>query len=209
MQAAIDRTKYLSDAEVRQLRTVTEAASITDLQHGRRQGVVTWALVNVALLTGLRVSEIARIMCGDIDAKRGFINVHRAKRRSKIEEPLAIPKELVSHLREFVAWKKVVDEAIDAEAPLFSGERGALHVEGLQRIWKRAIARAGLPRYSIHAARHTMAVHLLSRTKNLRQVQKQLGHADPGTTASMYADVRFDEMQAGVTDLYSATDGGS
>lgn len=207
MPAAIDRTKYMSESEVRQLRTVSEAASITDLQHGRRQGVVTWAVVNVALLTGLRVSEIARIRCGDIDAKRGFINVHRSKRRNKVQEPLAIPKELVLHLREFVVWKKVVDEATDAEAPLFSGERGALQVEGLQRIWKRAVAHAGLPRYSIHAARHTMAVHLLSRTKNLRQVQKQLGHADPGTTASMYADVRFDEMQAGVTDLYSTADG--
>lgn len=30
--------------------------------------------------------------------------------------------------------------------------------------------------------------------------------ADPATTANMYADVRFDEMQAGVTDLYSTAD---
>lgn len=31
----------------------------------------------------------------------------------------------------------------------------------------------------------------------------------PATIANMYADVRFDEMQAGVTDRYSADDGGS
>ena len=37
---------------------------------------------------------------------------------------------------------------------------------------------------------------------NLRQVQKQLGHASPATTANMYADVTFDEMKDGVTGLY-------
>jgi hypothetical protein len=29
-----------------------------------------------------------------------------------------------------------------------------------------------------------------------------LGHADPATTANMYADVSFEDMRAGVTALY-------
>ena len=79
-------------------------------------------------------------------------------------------------------------------------------MQGLQQIWKQAIARADLPKeLSIHSARHTMAVHLLRKTKNLRQVQKQLGHTDPATTANMYADVSFEEMQEGVTELYPAS----
>ena len=47
-----------------------------------------------------------------------------------------------------------------------------------------------------------MAVHLLKKTGNLRQVQKQLGHASPATTANMYADISFEDMQNGVTGLY-------
>ncbi len=47
-----------------------------------------------------------------------------------------------------------------------------------------------------------MAVHLLKETKNLRQVQKQLGHSSPTTTANMYADVSFSDMGAGVDRLY-------
>ena len=31
--------------------------------------------------------------------------------------------------------------------------------------------------------------------------------ADPATIANMYVNVCFDEMQAGVTDLYSAANG--
>ena len=81
--------------------------------------------------------------------------------------------------------------------------RPALAHRGLQVIWHRAIERAGLPReLSIHSARHSLAVHLLKKTSNLRQVQKQLGHADPATTANTYADVSFEDMQAGVKGLY-------
>jgi site-specific recombinase XerD len=37
---------------------------------------------------------------------------------------------------------------------------------------------AGLLReLSIHCARHSMALHPLKKTRNLRQIQKQLGHA--------------------------------
>ena len=78
---------------------------------------------------------------------------------------------------------------------------------GLQQIWKRAVEIAGLPKeLSIHSARHTVAVHLLKKTGNLRQVQKQLGHASPATTANMYADVTFDDMREGMAGLYRAAE---
>lgn len=129
----IDRNKYMDMKEARQLRTVTEARSITDLRAGRIGGVRAWMLVDLALSTGLRVSEMA----------------------------------------------------------------------ALQRIWKRSVKLAGLPKeLSIHSARHTIAVHLLKKTGNLRQVQKQLGHASPAITANMYADISFEDMQNGVTGLY-------
>ncbi|MHC4708792.1 MAG: tyrosine-type recombinase/integrase [Planctomycetota bacterium] len=60
-----------------------------------------------------------------------------------------------------------------------------------------------LPRGSIHCARHTIVVHLLRKTKNLRQVQKQLGHTSPVVTANMYADVSSADMQAGLEELYA------
>ena len=90
------------------------------------------------------------------------------------------------------------------KGPLFVGCRGPLTAQGLQRIWKAAVRRAGLPaELSIHSARHTLAVHLLRKTGNLRQVPKQLGHSSPATTANMYADVSFEDMQTGVTGLYA------
>ena len=203
MMVPIDRAKYMDEREAKLLRTVTEHWALTDLRKGRRQGVVTWAVVDVALQTGLRVSELAALRVGGFDPRRQCLKVDRAKRRSRRQESLALSRDLTEHLAEFIAWKRDAGEETSAEAPLFVGKRGPLTDRGLQVIWQRAVERAGLPKeLSIHSARHTMAVHLLRKTSNLRMVQKQLGHASPATTANMYADISFEDMQAGVDGLY-------
>ncbi len=200
---AVDRQKYMDDDEARRLRTVTEAWAITDLKDGRKTGVLAWAVVDTALSTGLRVAELVALTVGDFDARRGALKVVRRKRRKRVTETIALSRELTRHLAEFIAWKKTVDQPAGKKDPLFVGKRGALTSSGLQRIWKRAVARAGLPKeLSIHSARHTIAVHLLSKTGNLRLVQKQLGHSNPTTTANMYADVSFGAMRDALTDLY-------
>ncbi|MCX5674676.1 MAG: site-specific integrase [Planctomycetota bacterium] len=196
---AIDRTRYMDETEALRLRTVTQAWAITDLEAGRLRGPLVWAVVDVAMLTGLRVSEIARLTVGDLDAKRGVLRVWRHKRKPQQQETLAVPPDLAEHLAQFVAWKGQTDK----DLPMFVGKRGPLTPQGLEQLWKVAVKRAGLRReLSIHSARHTLAVHLLRKTRNLRQVQKQLGHADPATTAKMYSDVSFEDMRAGVTELY-------
>ena len=193
----IDRNKYMDAKEARQLRTVTEARGIVDLRAGRVLGVHAWMLVDLALSTGLRVSEMAALRIRDVDLKRGCLSVVRLKRKKKVKETLALGKDIAQHLKEYIAWmgKK--------KGRLFVGCRGPLSAQGLQRIWKRAIHLAGLPEeLSIHSARHTLAVQLLKKTGNLQQVQKQLSHASPATTANMYADITFEDMQNGLNGLY-------
>jgi Site-specific recombinase XerD len=196
----VDREKYMSKDEVKQLRTITEGQSILDLKKGRVKGVIAWMLVDLALSTGLRVLELAAIKIEDVDFKRGSLKVIRVKKRNRKVESLAIGKDLVKHLKEYIDWTGRI------KGPLFEGQRGTLSRAGLQQVWKAVIKRAGLPsEISIHCARHTLAVHLLKKTGNLRQVQKQLGHASPAVTANMYADITFEDMQDGVNSLYPAT----
>jgi integrase len=193
----IDRTKYMDMDEVKQLRRSAEARAYLDLKKGRVGGVTAWMLVDLALSTGLRVSEMAAMRIKDVDLKRGCLSVTRLKRKKKTRETMAIGKDLVKHCKEYIAWTDC------KSGPLFMGSRGALTAQGLQRIWKRATKLAGLPKeLSIHSARHSIAVHLLKKTGNLRQVQKQLGHASPATTANMYADISFENMQEGLNGLY-------
>ena len=199
----MDREKYMDQREAETLRTVTEARAIIDMQVGRRGGVPGWCVVDVSMNTGLWASEMARLNVGDFDPKRQSLKVWRHKRKKHAQETLAIGKDFAKHLREFVEWKRSVSQAIGRSDALFVGKRGPLTAIGLAQIWKSAVKRAGLPKeISIHCARHTMAVHLLKKTGNLRMVQKQLGHASPATTANMYADVSFEDMQDGLNGLY-------
>jgi integrase len=196
----MDRKKYLDADEVRRLRTVTEAQAITDTQHGRVAGPLAWIVVDLALSTGLRVSELAAIRVADIDLKREILTVTRRKKRQAKPESLNIGSDLATHLRAYLDWRKTADRQGDT---LLIGKRGALSPEGIAAVWEKAVARAGLPaEYTAHSARHTCATHLLARTHDLRQVQKQLGHSSPTVTANMYADVSDERMKAGVEGLY-------
>ena len=69
----IDRSRYMNDQEVRQLRTVTEAKAIVDLKKGRIGGILAWMVLDLALSTGLRVSEIVALKIKDVDIKRGAL----------------------------------------------------------------------------------------------------------------------------------------
>ncbi len=87
---------------------------------------------------------------------------------------------------------------------MYGIEKHRNSVQSVEGVIMAAIKRAGPPEeLSIHSARHTVAVALLRRTGSFRQVRKQLGHSSPATTANMYADVSFEDMQSGVTGLYA------
>ena len=195
----MDRTRWMDAREVRLLRATTENAALHDQAAGRRGGPLRWLVVDLALSTGLRVGELAALTRSDIDLKRCSLRVTRLKRRKDCVETLALPTGLVAHIKAYMAAQSILEPS----SPILAGPRGRLSRQGIQRAWRRAIELAGLPaELSIHCARHTMAVHLLAKTRNLRQVQKQLGHASPTTTANMYADVPWQDMAEGVEGLY-------
>ncbi len=191
----MDRTKYMSESEVKSLRQITADRAAADLLKGRLAGPRTWLIVDIALRTGLRVSELAAIQVEDIDLKRNFIKVSRLKKKKKAVESLNICDGLVKHLRDYLNGR--------TGGALFIGERGPLKSSGLQQAWKSAIRRANLPKeYSIHCARHTLATMLLKESGNLRKVQIRLGHSSPTTTANMYADVTDEDMLESLSKLY-------
>lgn len=203
--APVGREKYLDATEVKQLRETSAARAALDLQRGRSQGALTWMIVDLALSTGLRVSELVRVTCGDINLRRGSLRVWRLKRRTGPQrETIALGKELAGHLRTYLEWKVLRDEATGPGDPLLVGKRGPLTARGLQQAWKVAIKRSGLPvELSIHCARHTAATHLLRRTGNLRIVQRQLGHASVSTTANLYCGIAFEDLEAALSGLYA------
>jgi site-specific recombinase XerD len=110
------------------------------------------------------------------------------------------------HYEEYILWKQTVDEPTESGDPLIRSSNTGTHMttRALEKVFKRCAARAGLSsHYSIHCLRHTYACELYRASGyNLRLVQKQLGHANIGTT-EVYADVMEPDMQKALQKLYA------
>ncbi len=192
----ITRDKFLSREERDRLVKATEEKAIVDLAKGRKTWVRRWMLIDVALFSGLRVSEIAHLTAGDLRFKGAEKLLYVRNGKGGRSGYVTIDRALSRHLKEFISWKKTVGESVDTSAPLLTGSREgkAYSSSALQKEFKRAAENAGLPQhYSIHSCRHTFATYLLKSTKNLRLVQKQCRHSCPSVTA-VYADVLPEEI---------------
>ncbi|NIM99448.1 MAG: tyrosine-type recombinase/integrase [candidate division Zixibacteria bacterium] len=52
--------------EVKRLRRSAEDRALADLAKGRTSGVRSWAVIDIALSTGLRISEISEVRIEDL-----------------------------------------------------------------------------------------------------------------------------------------------
>lgn len=194
----ITRDKFLAERQVRQLLLTCQQRADLDVGLGKRTWPQRYMLVRLTLGSGLRVSEVAALKLADIHLsdREAFLVVQKGKGGKKRD--VYLDQELAAHLAEFIQLKETAwKEPTGPDAPLFAG-RGGRHytTTALHISFKKALAAAGLPPgYSIHSARHTYATLLLAKTKNLRFVQKQLGHASLSMTAH-YADVLPELNQA-------------
>ncbi len=187
----ITRDKFLSVKERSKLLRCCRKEANTDYVKQRRTWINRYMLIHLALNSGLRVSEIAALKLYDLrlNGKENYLVVQFGKGKRKRD--VYLDDEICGHLQSYIEIKRDVwRESIEPDAPLFAG-RGGKHytTTALEISFKKAIAKAGLPQhYSIHSSRHTYATLLLAKAKNIRFVQKQLGHASIAMT-SLYADV--------------------
>jgi len=187
----ITRDKFFSEKETKTLMKVCRKKAEADYRESRKTWINRYMLIHLALQSGLRVMEIAALKIGDLhfNGRENYLIVQCGKRKKKRD--VYVDSEIVMHMQNYIKIKKeIFKEPIDNDSPLFSG-RGGNHftTTALEISFKRAIEEAGLPKtYSIHGTRHTYATFLLAKSKNIRFVQKQLGHASLSMTC-LYADV--------------------
>ena len=190
--------KYMSEHEVKGLLKSTEDKALADISKGRSTWVRVWMLIDLVCSSGLRVAEIANLRVRDINLKgrEPFINVVDGKCHK--QRLVYIPNKLVKHIKEYV---KRYD--LEPEDYLLTSSHGkAFSRSGLQKHFKTACRVAGLPgHYSIHSARHTYATMLYSQTRDLRLIQRLLGHSSIVTT-SVYADCTKGSILQAVNDTF-------
>jgi integrase/recombinase XerD len=133
-------------------------------------------LLQTTYAAGLRVSEVVRLRCCDIDSQRMVLHIHNAKGAKDRLVPLSAA--LLSLLRDYYRRYRPSDW-------LFPGSRAGQHLSigQAQRICRQAVWVAGLSKKaSLHTLRHSYATHLLEAGTDLATLQRLLGHNQLSTT---------------------------
>lgn len=201
----LDPGKFLSREEVNRLIETARGRATSAKAKGNKVAVRDFFIVNLALSTGLRVNEIATLKCGDIFLRDGMCALIVRKGKGGKKRLVRFNGSLKCHYTGYIKWKQNVGEPVETSAPLFLSSNTGCHMttRAIEKAFKRTAVRAGLPsHYSIHCLRHTYACELYRASGyNLRLVQKQLGHANIGTT-QVYADVVEPDMKRALANLY-------
>ena len=124
--------------------------------------------------------------------------------KGSVSGHVEIPDSLKKHLKHFLEWKDDRREPIDKDDHLFIGQRGPWTDQAIQQIVKKYLKALGLYESgkSVHALRHSYAVQLYAKEKDLRAVQKQLRHVSIQSTM-VYADVSKEEIQGQIKGLWN------
>ncbi|WP_408894389.1 tyrosine-type recombinase/integrase [Paenibacillus taichungensis] len=167
--------QVLSEREVAQLLT-----SVTNLKHK--------TILFLTYSSGLRVGEVVRLQCSNLDIERQTLIVRQGKGQKD-------RRTLLSN----IAWE-IVQEYIKEYRPqrwLFPGQSSDRHLteRSVQKVFEEARQRAGIDKkVSIHALRHSFATHLLENGTDLRYIQELLGHTSARTT-QRYTHVSTKDIQ--------------
>jgi integrase len=150
----------------------------------------------VALLTGLRRTEIANLKWGDIDLANGTLRlVGKGEKLATLGLPGQLVEELTSWRAKFpeVTATTPVICRVSKPATAFSGAVLTIYWDepvGPQAIFgvvKRRARLAGMPDIATHDLRRTYA-SFVHKTLPLEEVSKLLRHSDVSTTQRYLAD---------------------
>ena len=154
-------------------------------------------MINLFLASGLRLSEMINLRWRDINLMTGQLKVVEGK--GDKDRILWISDSIVEELR---IWKVNQSEKIGICNFVFTTKsKNKLDARNIRRMVAEYSIKAGIvKKVSPHTFRHTFASDLLRATKNIRLVQKALGHEDLSTTM-IYTHIVDEEFEDALKNL--------
>jgi integrase/recombinase XerD len=138
------------------------------------------ALFGLIYHYGLRVGEALMLTVDDINFTNHRITIRRLKNGLGGEKPLW--RHTATLLRRYLRERR------DVGPYLFTGRKGPLQKRQVQKLFTDYGTAAGIQARSVHALRHSMAVHLLEAGRGIEYVADHLGHKNIQNTR-IYAQI--------------------
>jgi integrase/recombinase XerC len=135
-----------------------------------------YAILQVFLQTGIRVSELANLTIEDIDFVKPAITV---RGKGSVEREIALEKKGVHALKSYLA---VRPQSLSSRVFLnYMGE--PISERGIRKLVVKYRKEAGITKKaSCHTLRHTFATYKAEKGVSAYQLQQWLGHANLNTT---------------------------
>ena len=150
-------------------------------------------MLKLMLNAGLRASEVLGLTWANLDLQTGKLMVRRGK--GDKDRQLWINDDVLALLR---SWRGEVPPSRLC-FPTLKGTR--IYDAQLREMVKRRGRKAGIAKdVHPHMLRHTYATELYRQSKDIRLVQKALGHASLATTM-IYTHIVDDDMEAAMRML--------
>jgi len=199
-----DKIKYFSEVEIKLIRKAAREHHEAGISKGRVTGVRSWMIVDLLTNTGLRVSEAANLKCGDLRIGYGQSEIHVENEKGNVSGTVVIPPGLKTHLRSSLNRKQAQGEGVADSDYLFMGKKEPMRPQALQFIVKGYLRRLGLYEKgrSVHSLKHSYAVALYQKERDLPAVQKQLRHVSVQSTL-VYADVSKADLERQVKGMWN------
>lgn len=142
------------------------------------------ALIEMLFCTGLRVSEVSKLLITSVDLNDDLILVDGKGSRERIV-PIVSP-ELRLALQRWIALRS--RHPTDALFLFINRAGRRLSEQSIRAVVRQTAAASGTGRVTPHMFRHTLATQLLEQGVDLRHIQRLLGHSSINTT-TIYAQV--------------------
>lgn len=131
----------------------------------------------IALLysSGIRVSELCRLHCGDIHMKKRNIYISRSKNRS---DRYAILSDRA--LKDLLVYVKTSYKGATQEDWLFPGrgKEGHICTESVRKVLVGALEKNNMSDcdFNLHSLRHAFGLHLYESGADLMSIKEAMGH---------------------------------
>lgn len=156
-----------------------------------------------ALRYGMRQGEVLGLKFTDFDLVAKTLTIQRTVNSLPGKGVVELPTKSTNSTRTLPIDAEVVRllSQLSGRGYLFPNEDGgALEASVDGRRWRSLLQSAGVRQLPLHAARHSVATHLVGSGVNPRAVQMLLGHSSPAYTLSTYVHLATDDLRSLISD---------
>lgn len=148
-------------------------------------------IIQLFLATGLRLAELINLQWTHINLMTGQLKVVQGK--GSKDRIIWVSDSILNVLQ---VWREKQTDKIGVCEYIFTtNTKKQLNDRDVRRMVSDYAVKAGITKkISPHTLRHSYATDLLRATKNIRLVQKALGHSDLSTTM-IYTHIVDDEFE--------------